>query len=103
MQGLTSVVYGLPCERQQGNVARLFDRSCHCPLMSCAGTSLAAGTDRAVFSDILPKQVCLLIVNCQRFICAELTKFRFCKEAAFSASFCRTECSSIFSHFLLQF
>jgi hypothetical protein len=96
-------VVGLACERQQGNVTRLFDGRGHRALVSGAGAGLAAWTDGTVFGDVLPKQVCLFIVNCQSLICAELTKFWFRKEAALPAALRRTEGSSIFSHFLLQF
>src|SRR5688572_2189402 len=74
---LASVVRGLPCERQQGNVARLFDRGSHSTLMSRTGAGLAPGTDRAIFGDVLPKQICLFIVNYQCLISTELTKFWF--------------------------
>jgi hypothetical protein len=83
-------------------VACLFDRRSHSALMSGAGAGLAARTDRAIFGDVLPKHICLFVVNCQCLISTELTNFWFCKEATFSATFCRTEGSSIFSHFLLQ-
>ena len=51
--------------------------------MSGAGAGLAARADLAIFGDVLPKQVRLFIVNRQGFICTELTKFWFRKEAAF--------------------
>ena len=55
--------------------------------MSCTGAGLAAWADLAIFSDVLPKQICLFIVNRQRLICTELTNFWLRKEAAFAAAF----------------
>src|SRR6266545_567223 len=85
--GLASLIHRSACEWQNGNMARLFYCSGHSSLVSGAGAGLTARTDRAIFGHILPKQICLFVVNCQRFICAELTKFRLGKEAAFTTAF----------------
>jgi hypothetical protein len=81
----------------------LFHSRCHGTLVPGAGAGLAARADLAIFGDVLPKQVCLFVVDHQRLICTELTKFWFRKEAAVTASFRGTEWSSIFSHMVLQF
>src|SRR5437867_10596391 len=101
--GLAPLVKGSARERQQGNMACLFDGRGHRALMSCAGAGLSARADLTIFGDVFPKQICLFIVNRQSLICTELTKFRFGKEAALTASFHGTCCSSIFRHLLLQF
>src|SRR5215208_1746283 len=101
--GLAPLVKGSAGEGKQGNVTCLFHGCSDSALMSCAGASLAARADFAIFGDVLPKQVCLFVVNRQSLVCAELTKFGFGKEAAFSASFCGPEGSSIFSHLVLRF
>jgi hypothetical protein len=56
-------------------------------LMPGARAGLAARPDLAVFGDILPKQVGLLVINSQSLVCAELTKFGLGKEAALTATF----------------
>ena len=81
----------------------LFDGSSYRALVPGAGTGLAARANLTVFGNVLPKQIRLFVVDKQSLICTKLTKFWFRKEAAFPASFCGTEWSSIFSHLLLQF
>src|SRR6188474_2086624 len=81
--GLSALIHRSPGERQQSNMARLLDRCRDRTLMSGAGAGLAAGADRAIFGHILPKYICLFVVNHQRFISAELTKFGLGKEATF--------------------
>jgi hypothetical protein len=81
----------------------LFHSGCHSALVPGACPGLAARADLAVFGNVLPKQVCFFVVNQQRLVCTELTKFWFRKEAALAASFRGTEGSSIFSHVVLQF
>src|SRR3990172_13091951 len=81
-------------ERDECDMAGLFDCRGHDALVFGACTRLAARTDLAVFGDIAPEQVHLFVVNCQGLICAELTIFRLCKEAAFAACLCCLGCSS---------
>ena len=92
----------LSCEGEQGNVTGLFDRRSDGALVSCARACLAARTDLAVLGDVLSEQVRLFVVNRERLIRAELTKFGLGKEAALSAALCSFRCSSIYSHLLLQ-
>ena len=66
-------------------MTRLFDSLGYNALMFSACTGLAAWADVAFFSNILSEKVGLFVVNCQRFVCAELTKFGLGKEAAVAA------------------
>jgi len=66
-------------------VTRLFHSLGYDALMLRAGTGLAARADAAFVGNLLSKQVGLFIVNCQGFVCAELTKFGLGKEAAVAA------------------
>lgn len=84
--GLAHVFDAFACEGEQGNVTGLFDCRGDDALVPCAGACLAARSDFAVLSDVLPEQVCFFVVNRQGLICAELTKFGLGKEAAFPAS-----------------
>ena len=74
-------------EGEQGNVTSLLDGGSYHTLMACACTRLPAGADLAIFGNIFPKHICFLIVNCQGFICTELTKLGLCEKAAVAASF----------------
>jgi hypothetical protein len=85
--GLASFIKRSAGEWQKRNMAGLLYRCGHGSLVSRAGAGLAAWTDRAIFGDILAQQICLFVVNCQSFICTELTKFRLGKEAAFPTAF----------------
>src|SRR5687768_5073358 len=91
------------CKGKQGNMTGLLHSSRHSALVSCTGSCLTARTDLAVFRNVFPQYVCLLIVNCEGLICTELTKFGLGKEAAFTASFGPFLWSSVKSHLLLQF
>ena len=101
--GLAPLFEGSAYKGEQGNLTSLLDRRSHHALMTGARAGLAAWADLAIFCDVASKQVCLLVVNGQRFVCAELTKFGLGKEAAFAATFLSPFGSSIFSHLLLQF
>ena len=101
--GSTSVVERSAYEGEQGNVPGLLDRGGYRSLMTRARTGLSARADLTIFGDVFPKHICFLIVNCQGFICTELTEFGLCEEAALAATFLGTLWSSIFSHLLLQF
>jgi len=85
--GLAHLFQVFACEGEQSNMTGLLHGCRHNALMSGAGASLAAWADLAIFSDIFPEQVSFFVINDQCFICTKLTKFRLCKEAAFSASF----------------
>lgn len=84
-------------------MTRLFYGCSHSSLVPGAGARLAARANLSIFRDILPKDVCLFIVDAQGFICAELTKFGLGKEATVTAAFCASRGSSIFNHLVLQF
>jgi hypothetical protein len=66
-------------------MSRLFHSLSYNPLMFCTRASLAARADVAFFSNIFSEKVGLFVVNCQGFICAELTKFGLGKKAAVTA------------------
>jgi len=92
---------------EQGDVTGLLHCRRYHALVFCARASLAARADLAIFRDVLPEQIGFFIVNCQRLVCAKLTKFGLRKEAAF-APFTASAfaallpiaiCVSIFSHF----
>src|SRR5512141_2683830 len=96
---LPPLVEGFSYEWEQGDVARLFDRSSHHALVSCTRTGLAARADLAIFGDVFPKHVGFLVIDCQCLICTELTKLGLGKETTFAAAFaCPLLRSSIFSH-----
>ena|SRR5215212_8990570 len=102
--GLPSLFEGFSYEREQGDLACLLDCGSDHTLVSGARTSLAARADFAIFGNVLPKNICLFVVNRQGLICAELTKLGLCEEATFAAAFaCPLLGSSIVSHLLLQF
>ena len=101
---LPSLFEGFSYEGKQGNVTSLLDGGGDHALMAGTCAGLATRADLAIFSNVLPKHICFLVVNRQGFICTELTKFRLREKAAFSArSFGSPLGSSIFSHLLLQF
>src|SRR5262245_24423324 len=80
--GLAGFFHLLAGERNQSDVAGLFNSLSYHALMFCACASLAAGADVAFFGNIFSEKVGLFVVNGQGFICAELTKFGLGKKAA---------------------
>jgi len=72
-------------ERDQGDLAGLFDCHCHNALMFRARARLAAWPDFAIFGDIAPDEIDFLVVNRQGLICTELAILGLCKEAAFAS------------------
>ena len=70
---------------KQGDMTGLLHSRRHNPLVFCARACLSARADLAVLGNIFSKKVGFLIVNGQRLVGAELTKFWLCKKAAFTA------------------
>jgi len=98
--GSAIVVRVRPRKGEQSDLPGLLDSRRDRALMSRARAGLPARADPPVFAYIFAKQVGLLVINNQRFICAELTEFGFRKETAFAAlaAFRRSALFSFFSH-----
>ena len=94
LRKLAGVFHLLAGERNQGDVTGLFNSLRYHTLVFGARASLPARADVAFFGNIFSEKVGLFVVNCQGFVCAELTEFRLGKETAIAASFSSTFCAN---------